>query len=303
MRAVIVAGLGLSLSVVPLISARAASPSAQAQPLAPQADPDAQVRALHETGMARFEAAEYDEALIMWTRAFVLVPHDPDQQTIRATLVTNIVAAHRRAYEVGRNPEHLAEAIRVIDVRKAELALRSQDETVGETQTLDAQRAELEQLQDQALRESERPRELAVGTAFRFEPAPPPVLDRDQLDAAVAADPELGLRYRKGKSMTDGGIVLMAIGGGLAIPAILMAGIWQPKDERSLNDRSHTIPFVAPLASISFACLVAGGTLYGVGNKRKQRAREGYRASASATGMVVPISLPRGGGLGFVGRF
>jgi hypothetical protein len=60
MRAAIATGLSLCLAVVPLSPARAASPSPQAEPLPAKADPIAQVRVLHELGMTRFEAADYD---------------------------------------------------------------------------------------------------------------------------------------------------------------------------------------------------------------------------------------------------
>jgi hypothetical protein len=43
--------------------------------------------------------------------------------------------------------------------------------------------------------------------------------------------------------------------------------------------------------------------LVAVGTERKKQARQSYRDRQRQTGIVVPMSLPRGGGLGFVGRF
>jgi hypothetical protein len=251
--------------------------------------------------MARFEAANYDEALIMWKRAFVLVPHDAAQQSIRAALVANIVAAHRRAYEIGRNPEHLAEGMRVIDLRAAEIAqFDNQDEdAVSETVSLDTQRAELVRLHDIALREGELPSELANGTAFRIEPPPAPALTRDQVDAAVAADPEFGLNFRRGKGMAIGGIAVLLIGSGLLTNTIVVAAAFDPKD----GSERDMIPIVVPLGAVAVSAVIVGGTLLGVGNKRKKQARKGHQDRQSLTRMVVPISLPRGGGLGSVGRF
>jgi hypothetical protein len=233
--------------------------------------------------------------------AFVLLPRDHDQQSTRAVLVANILTAHGRAYEIGRNPEHLAEAMLVIDLRKAEIVkLHSQEEvTVSETRSLDTQRAELERLHALALRDGERPSELPSGTAFHILPAPPPVLTREQLDAAVAADPELGSTYRQGKRMADWSIVVLSIGGvGLGI-TLLMAATFEPKD----GVWSDVLPIVVPVGSVMGVVTILGGTLLGVGSKRKKQARQGYRERQSLTATVVPISLPHGGGLGFAGRF
>lgn len=295
-------GLALCLAVVPLSPTRAASPSAHAEPLPAKADPIAEVRALYELGMAAFEAAEYDEALMLWKRAFVLPPYDRDQAT-RAVLVANIVAAHSRAHQLGHNPEHLAEAMRVIDLRKAELAqLYGPDEaTVSETLSLDTQRAQLVRRHELALREGELARELAAGTALRIEPPPPPVLTREQVDAAVAADAEFGSNYRRAKSMADGSIPLLAVGGAFLFASMMVVVTYSPKD--GPYDLGDTVPIVVPLASVAGVATIIGCTLAAVGSKRKQQARQGYRDRQSLTRMLVPMSLPRGGGLGFVGRF
>src|SRR5262245_50937582 len=121
-----------------LASYLAAAPT---EPLPANADPIAQVRALHDLGMTKFLAADYEGALIAWKQAFVLVSHEYDHQAMRAVMVTNMIAAHRSAYEVGRNPEHLVEAMRVIDLRKAELAHYTSDVIAGEALELDTQRA------------------------------------------------------------------------------------------------------------------------------------------------------------------
>jgi hypothetical protein len=299
MRAVIATGLALGLVVLPPTTARAASPGPDVQQLPAKADPSAEVRALHELGMARFEAGEYDEALVKWKRAFVLVPRDENQQVIRNVLVANIVAAHSRAYEVGHNPEHLAEAIRVIDLRKREL---DQFHTWGKDpvrESLDAQWAELARLHELALSNGETPSKLAAGTEFLILPASPPPLTRQERDAAVRADPEVGASYRHGKRMSDWGTVALAVGGaGMGI-TLLYAAVFEPKD----GLETDVLPMVIPPGIIAAALMITGGTLLAVGSKRKKQARQGYEERQSPAGMLVPISLQRGAGLGFVGRF
>jgi hypothetical protein len=302
---VIATGLALGMAVVPLATTRASSPSPQAEPLPVEANPIAEVRELHELGMVWFEAGDHDEALVMWKLAFGLAAHDLDQQATRAVLVANIVTADTRAYEVDRNPKYLVDAMRVIDVRRTELAqLHNQGEiTVDETVRLEGQRAELSRLHALALSEAELPSEDAAGTASDIQPAPPltppPTPTRKQLDAAVAADPEFGSSYRQGKRMSDWGtVVLLVVGPGLGITILCVAG-FPPKDA----PWSTVLPTLVPIGGAWVGGMVVGGTVLAVGNKRREQARQGYQAKPSPTGMVVPMSLPRGGGLGFVGRF
>jgi hypothetical protein len=274
MRAVMTTGLALCLAVLPLTSTRAASPSPDVQPLPAKPDPGAQVRERYELGMVWFEAADYDEALIMWKLAFERAGHDLDQQSTRAVLVANLVVAGRRAYEVGRNPEYLAEAMRVIDRRRLELAqLHKQgQDTIGETLRLDAQRAELARLHALALSETELPSEDAAGTAVDIQPAPPPTPTRKQLDAAVAADPEFGSTYRQGKRMSDWGTLGLSVGGAGLGAAILYGAALQAKDDPGID----VLRLMVPIASVAVGLMITGGTVFAVGNKRKKQARQGY---------------------------
>lgn len=274
------------------------TPTRAAEPLPGKADPIAQVRSLHDLGMAKFEAAEYEQALILWKQAFVLVTHDVGQQSTRAVLVSNMIEAHSRAYEVGRNPEHLLEAMRVIDLRKAELTHFTSEVVRGESQRLDTQRSELARLHELALHNGELPRELPSGTVFRVEQPPPPELTGEQLDKAVHADVELGADYQKAKGMLAGGIALSSIGGGL-LAAAIMYGIREPKD----GPPDSYVPGAVAFGTGAIVATIIGGTLLGVGSKRIKQAQHHYRERQSPTGTLAPIALPRGGGVGFVGRF
>ena len=290
MRAVATTGLALCLALMPLTATRAASPSSDA-------DPIAEARTLHELGLEQFKAGEYDNALKLWKRALVSVPHDDELQGMRAMMVGNIIAAHRLAYEAGRNPEHLVEAMRVIDLRKTELANLEREVIAGEVLELDTQRAELARLQELALRNGELPSELPPGTAFRTEPV---VLTDHQLDKAITNDNEFAAEHATAKGMVIGGIVLLAASAPLLIGTMFSLNTYvSPKD----SDPSEIVPTLATLATIAGVTVIAGGTLVGIGNKRMKRVRQDYRDRLSPSAMLVPVSLPRGGGVGFVGRF
>jgi hypothetical protein len=186
---------------------------------------------------------------------------------------------------------------------------------------LDTRRAELARLHEVALSQGEQPSELADGTVLQVreqpteladgtvlqvEAPPPPTLTRKQLDKAleadVAADHELGREFRRAKSMRDAGFVFLMMGVGLVpIAAMLTGAAFDPKD--------GAIPWVGPLATapvIVAVPLIVGGTLYGIGKKQTKQIKARYEARPSSLAWMpvpIPISLSKGGGLGFVGRF
>lgn len=114
-------------------------------------------------------------------------------------------------------------------------------------------------------------------------------------------DPELELKLRKAKGMTDTGIIVLAIGGGVALVAgVIALAMYRPPSERG-DAYLNPAPISGGLGAVAGGAVIIGGTLLGVGLGRKKRAREAARQRP--TGMVVPFSLPHGGGLGLVGRF
>jgi hypothetical protein len=303
MRVTLAVLLWASIVVLSASPARASNPTEE---------PTAEVQTLYELGMTRFESGEYEQALIHWKRAFVLLPHT--ESTLRPALVDGIVAAHMRAHDVTRNPEHLAEAMRVIDLRKAEIA-RFHQAAPGEADKLDAQRAELARLHELALSQGEQATELPEGTALQIvappppaqletaiaDPPPPAPSPEKQLEAAIAADHELGREFRRAKSMTDAGFILMMIGvGAVPLAAMLTVQAYNPKD-----GAAPVLGYLIPAPIIVAVPLIVGGTLYGIGKPRKHRIMAEYRARPEheRTPVPTPLVLPHGGGLGFAGRF
>ncbi|MEE9384021.1 MAG: hypothetical protein V3V08_11475 [Nannocystaceae bacterium] len=65
---------------------------------------------LYRHGKAKFETAEYQEALLYWKRAYGLLPDTEAASVIRHPLVYNISEAEVQAYEVTRNIAHLRKA-------------------------------------------------------------------------------------------------------------------------------------------------------------------------------------------------
>ena len=302
-------GIFLSLAAIPVASA--------APP--PGSDPVAESQALYARGLAQFEVAEYDQALVQWNQAYVLLSPTPEVYATRAALVLNIVLAHERAYAVSHNPDHLGEGMRLIDNRKAELTqVYGQDPTAqAEQARLDARRVEIADAYAAALARGETPVLLPAGTGLRYDtrpaepPAPVPVVapavppPAPKLDTLVAEDPTYGPDFRRGKTLAGGGAVMIGVGGVGLIIGIALAGTGALLDDswgRPGEARGYYIGG-AVTGGIGGATLIGGITMVVLGNRAKNKARQGYQGAHPPMTMAAPILLPGGGGLGVVGRF
>jgi hypothetical protein len=85
----------------------AAPPAEAAQQEDPQLE---EARKLYAEGEARFDTADFDKAIELWTRAFTIVPDSPDSARIKALLIYNIATARERSYEVTGDVSHLRQA-------------------------------------------------------------------------------------------------------------------------------------------------------------------------------------------------
>ncbi len=77
---------------------------------APEADPEAEARALHDDGQARFDTADYAGAIESWTRAYAALPDRPESAAMRPYILYNIATARERAYDVYGDVAHLKQA-------------------------------------------------------------------------------------------------------------------------------------------------------------------------------------------------
>lgn len=185
----------------------------------------AEAKALNKQAEIKFQTAEYKEALVLWKRAFAILPDGVDTRTIRNALVYNIAEAHIRAYDVSRNQMHLRKAkILLENYREEHSQLYGDDPAaIEERASTDERLAQVEQ----KLAESEAKGETAVplddgGEAAVADPAltptPTPAPLPTQLtpqmmwEQEVKLDPVLGPKWAKGRSQVVGGVVLTSIG-------------------------------------------------------------------------------------------
>ena len=287
--------LGSLLAVAPL-SLRAApeaqtgevAPSTAAPASAPQESPEA----IFRRGQAKYETADYNGAIELWTEAYGLLPSTPENAAIKALLIYNLAQAHVKAFELDDDAIHLKQAQQLLTSFRASLEGLYEDEAEREQEQLvvDGKLAELEA----------RLAELEAESNSR--PVPPPAVDRKM---PIPPDPAQQRRQRaliiSGGTLTGLGVV----GGVIAITGGVMAS--------QANDLSDVAAFDLEAREAQFArgrtgnaLLIAGSVAAGVlvptgvallavGLRGRARARRGLA--------LLPRFGPEGAGLSLRGRF
>lgn len=77
---------------------------------APEVDPDAEARRLHQEGQARYDTADYAGAIESWTRAYAALPNRAKSAAMRPVILYNIASAREKAYDVYGDVAQLRQA-------------------------------------------------------------------------------------------------------------------------------------------------------------------------------------------------
>jgi tetratricopeptide (TPR) repeat protein len=102
-----VLGPALAISLAVPGHVRAAQPETEAE----SGDPVlVEAKTLFNEGAGKFETADYEGAIDLWTKAYSILPNKPDFAQIKAKLIANIASARERAYEVDHEVGHLNQA-------------------------------------------------------------------------------------------------------------------------------------------------------------------------------------------------
>lgn len=214
---IVSASLTLALAVGPIqlvpTLAHAQEPAAEA---APADDPQlVEAKRLYDEGEVKFQLAKYQEALVLWERAYeILMLNREANRAILNALVYNIAEAHGRAYDLTRNPTHLRTAKQLlVDYRTSHRELYGDEpEAVKERAEADDRISEL----DKKIADSEAKGEVGTpldsGTTTTSGPGPtaqPETLTpMQQWEREVKADPT----WVKGSKQVGGGAVLVGLG-------------------------------------------------------------------------------------------
>jgi tetratricopeptide (TPR) repeat protein len=292
------AGVGPS-AIVPTAAAAAPGAAPTTTPAAtPTSEPDplADAQRLYDRGKAKFETADYADAIELWTEAYAIVPETSEGAQIKVLLLYNIATAREKQFDVSRDPAEL---------RQAMILLESFDRSIstlyGEGPDAEAERTKVESKLaelEARLREHEARVAAAEGDEDTTPPPPEPTTPPDDREQGRGAR-GLVIGGAVATGLGVGGLGLMAAGLGMGARANDISDL-APDDvdgRRARFDRGRTGNALAIAGGVAGGVLLlTGAVLLGLGLKR---ARAG-RASDVA---LVPAPHRDGAALVLQGRF
>lgn len=287
-----------ALSVCLSVAATSLSPTlVVAAPAEDAGSATAEAEAIFRRGQAKYETADYNGAIELWTEAYALVDSTPQNASIKALLIFNLAQAHTKAYELDEDPIHLKQAKRLLSSYRDNLELLYEDREAleAEYERVDEEIAEI----DAKLAKLEEP-----------EPAPRPEPPPPQVEAPVDDQPPVPGKSGTPLIAAGGALVGLGVAAGVVgiVGGVLGSGAndisdLDPDDlvareDRFARGRSANVLLVVGAVGAGLL-LPTGAALIGVGVKRNKRLDTAkLRLSPSFAG-----SWGAGGGLSLTGQF
>lgn len=273
---------------------------------APESSANAEAETMFRRGQAKYETADYNGAIELWTEAYSLVDSTPETASIKALLLYNLAQAHVKAYELDEDVVHLKQAQQLLQSFRNNLELLYEDKAQldDETKKVDERLAEIEQMLAAAKpapepEDQEEPRP--------DEPPPP----------EIEPEPEGPTDTRPGKPLIITGGVLLGLGVGAGVVAIAGAVLGSgandiadldPSDVDAREQRfatGRTGNTLAIVGAVGAGVLLPiGAALIGVGAKRNGKAKPGTAfLHNTRLGANFGGAWGNGAGLTISGRF
>ena len=288
----------LAMLVMPVVPAVAwAAPAASS--------PNAEAEAMFRKGQAKYETADYNGAIDLWTEAYALVDSTPETASIKALLLYNLAQAHVKAYELDEDDIHLKQAQQLLQSFRNNLSLLYEDKAQldEETKKVDERLAEIEKMLADAKPPEDEPED---------EPPPPHV----EPDPEPKPQADEGRKQRTGKSiMIEGGAFL---GAGVVFGAIAIVGAvmgsgandisdladddFAGREKRFATGRTGNILLIVGSVGAGVTIPI-GAALIGVGAKKRKAEQKPGTALLQRTRIGANFFGGNGGGLTISGQF
>lgn len=288
--------LALALASLITISTPGEALAAPATEAEPAPSTTEQAEAKFREGQTKYETADYDAAILLWTDAYGLVESSPENAAIKALLIFNLAQAHVKAFELHEDTLHLKKARALLESYRSSLELLYADEAAraDESAKIDATLADISAKLDAAEQPEPEPQPE--------QPPPPPQVD------TPPANPS------PGNPLLFAGVGITVLGVAMGGVGLGLGAAWAS----GANDLSGLDPSDLDAREQQFArgrrgntLMIAGGVIAGVliptgvallalGAKRNADARRSRQARVP---QLVPSFGPRGGGLVLSGRF
>ncbi len=262
----------------------------------PAPSPIEQAEAKFRAGQTKYETADYDAAIELWTEAYGLVESSPETAAIKALLIFNLAQAHVKAFELHEDTLHLKKARALLESYRASLELLYADEAAraDEAAKIDATLADIAAKLDAAEQAEAEPEPA---------PAPPP----PQVDAPPSNPSPGNPLLFAGIGVTVLGVAMGGVGLGLGaawasgandVSGLDASDLDAREQQFARGRRGNTLMIAGGV--IAGVLIPTGAALLAIGAKRNADARRSRQARVP---QLVPSFGPRGGGLMLTGRF
>jgi tetratricopeptide (TPR) repeat protein len=289
-----------SVAVASLVST-----PARAAPAEDSSTADAE--AIFRRGQTKYETADYNGAIELWTEAYGLIDSTPENASIKALLIYNLAQAHVKAYELDAQEIHLKQAQQLLISFRNNLALLYDEpaQLAEETATVEGKLAEIDAMIT-ALEQAK----AAAAEQNKPEPEPEP-----EPEPKPEPPPPAG---PSGKPLIISGGVLLGVGVGLGALGIVGAVMGSNAEDISdlqplqLDEREqryasgYTGNILLIVGAVGAGLLLpTGAALIGVGAKRnKAHAATRSRLEQLRVGPSFSGGSGRGlTGISITGRF
>ena len=283
------------MSVVPRAEAAPASSSALEE-----------AKALYAEGKSHYDVGDYEKALNLWKQAYAKLDDSAEMQTVRHTLVYNILEAQIRVYEVNKDITYLRRAKTLLEsyLAKHREIYSDTPEAIEERKTTETRLAEVEDMLAKAEQEESTPAPAttAVPSSGQAAAGPPANETAGQRYARLRVErlreiertPELKRLDRRYKAYIIGGGVGLGVG-------LIMLSSFAAMDPNATSFDPLTGETVdlgpgrrIATGSIGAVLTIGGGVFLGIGAVKRKKLRQPTPAQTAA---FAPYATPEGWGV------
>lgn len=250
-------------------------PSGPSEPASDEETPLQRAEQLFRRGVTRYETAEYDEAIVLWTEAYGILDPTRENRAIRNDLVYNIARAQVEAYRIDHDARRLRQAKQLLERYVEVYRELSEGDDTSRKEILQAETkiADIDAMLGDAEADAKRREE-----------------ERDRAPATDAARKQARALVISGAVVTSLGVV----GLGVAFAGIGI-GVKADKDfEDDPAQREHhrergrqANVLIATGTSIGVAFLAAGIALLVIGKRNERKLKAGGLAAGGVYGLTL----------------
>lgn len=295
-----------ALSLFACLSMTASSSALAAPADAAESPGAADAESIFRRGQAKYETADYNGAIELWTEAYGLIDSTPENASIKALIIYNLAQAHTKAFELDDQVIHLKQAQRLLQSFRDNLELLYEDP--------EALAAESARVEENLAQIDAQLAAVEAEAEPEPQPEPPPPTVEPETEPEEEGPPPKPLKPGKPLIFAGAGVLAVGVGGLATAIAGVVIGTQANDVSEVMEDpearaeqfaRGRTANLMLLIGGITAGALMpTGDALIGVGIAREKRKQKAQQTAASLrVGPNFGGSWGQGGGLSLSGRF